>query len=208
MNKILQIVALNGLYDDYITTTKELSEKLDFSQQSTSRILLEMEKDELIEKKSSRNGTRIRLTAKGIEILQDEYVILKNVFNHKKSLKSNVVSGIGEGKFYVELYSDKIKKLLGYKPYPGTFNLESNVNEIKSFLHDKKVMTIEGFKDAKRTYGEVKVIPIMISEIECAILIPVRTNHPENILEVISSKSLKKELGKNNGDTIVIEQME
>lgn len=43
-----------------------------------------------------------------------------------------VFSGVGEGSFYVSLYSKKFLEKLGFRPYPGTLNLRL-VNDVEAF---------------------------------------------------------------------------
>ncbi len=40
---------------------------------------------------------------------------------------------------------------------------------------------------------------------KCALVVPLRTHHPAEVIEIISSANLKKALGKNDRDEVKIE---
>lgn len=195
IEKTLRIIAKSGLYGRYRTTTTELASEIGLSQQSTSRILLEMQNQDLIRKSSSKKGTELSLTEKAINLLKEDHERLSRIFNKGSTLSCKVVKGIGEGKFYIRTYEDRLQKVLGYKPFHGTLNLSAEPSRIKEFLYGKNKEVISPFKDSKRTYGEVDVYPVRLQGKDCAIIVPKRTSHPENIIEVVSKTNLKRSLG-------------
>ncbi|MBT3407635.1 DUF120 domain-containing protein, partial [Candidatus Woesearchaeota archaeon] len=76
--------------------------------------------------------------------------------------------------------------------------------EINKFLFGKKPITIEGFKTKKRTFGIIKCYLIKIHGISGSIIIPNRTSHKENIIEIISKKNLREKLKLKNNNTVKI----
>ena len=63
---------------------------------------------------------------------------------------------------------------------------------------------VPGFKDEHRMFGEARCIKCTISNIPCAIVVPGRTHHPEEVIEVISGKKLRDELGLNENSEVAI----
>ena len=73
-------------------------------------------------------------------------------------LKGTLVSGMGEGAYYMSLkgYTKQFKSKIGYIPYPGTLNVRLNKKvhqeAIKQF-ENLEGIKIESFSDGKRTYS-------------------------------------------------------
>ena len=95
---------------------------------------------------------------------------------------------------------------LGFKPFPGTLNLEIEVADIPVV---DAVHLEEGFElvppDSNFCAGYA--YPVTISGIPGAIIAPaedVRT-HAKNIIEIISGVSLKDSLNVKDGDFLTLE---
>jgi riboflavin kinase len=123
-----------------------------------------------------------------------------------------LVSGMGEGKYYMSLggYKKQFEKKIGYIPYPGTLNIRlvdrlslENREKIESFRYQ----FIDGFSDSKRTYGWVKCYPAIINgndNIRSDLLLLERTHHDKNMLEIIAPVNIKQALQLKNGDNVKI----
>ena len=120
-----------------------------------------------------------------------------------------VVSGKGEGRYYVSLppYKRRFKKILGFVPYSGTLNVKLG----KALDIDKlnPIETDDFIYNEKKYFG-VKIVPIRISkfrhdlEIEGAIIVPKKTYHSNNIIEIISPVKLRDALSLKDGDLVKI----
>lgn len=202
-----------GVNKKRVLSTTTIAKELGFSQQTASRRLIELEKKGIIKKELSLNGQKIELTKKAVDILTANYLHLKNIFmEKKKSFSGAITSGIGEGKYYVQIkkYNEAFEKLLGEKPFPGTLNIAVNTIDFRDFLSNKELVRVEGFSTGTRTFGSIDCYKINIhnkndnNKIDGAIIIPERTNHPENIVEIIAPVYLRGRFKLRDNDRIEI----
>ncbi len=111
-------------------------------------------------------------------------------------MKAKVVGGSGEGAKYVEVYSDKLKKKVGFEPYPGTLNLE-----VKG-VPPLETSCIEEFGK----FGAVELAPCAVNRERAFAVFPEKAEEPEEgepeVVEVIAEKNLKALLGLENGDFV------
>ena len=212
---LLYIANKVGLTSTDVLSTVEIAQGMSFSQQTASRKMQELEYQGLIKKEYSPEGLRIGLTDKGINILKENFKFMKKIFETpslKKSKKITgiVTSGIGEGKFYVQIqkYNQEFEKLLGKTPFPGTLNIVVDKDDYKQFLLSKDTIKVEGFKTNERTFGMILCYRIKLQkgnkQIDAIITIPERTSHPENIAEIIAPVYLRKELNVEDNDRVEI----
>jgi riboflavin kinase len=120
-----------------------------------------------------------------------------------------VVSGLSEGAFYISLegYRRAIEEALGFTPYPGTLNvrLERQSLPYRMYLDSLPGILIPGFSNGIRTYGAVKAFRARIRGVEGAVVMPERTHHPTDVIEVVAPVKLRDVLGLKDGDRIEIE---
>jgi len=129
-------------------------------------------------------------------------------------LAGTVTKGIGEGCSYVSLqgYILQFGQRLNFIPYSGTLNLVVMEEEYAMFLNNTDSIRIEGFEENGKKYGELVSYPIKITKkslnighfIKGAIIIPEKTRHAKNIVEVISPVYLRDELELEEGDIVII----
>jgi len=184
------------------TSTIRLSRQLGLSQQSVSRRLIEIEGAGLIKRQSSPQGMRIEITPAGKELLRLRHRKLSAVIRGSSKISGKLVSSLGEGAYYMSQkgYLSKIKKELGFIPYPGTLNLETDDLPIG------EPVEIPGFTTKERTFGPLKCYPIKIGDTRGAVVVPARTHH-RGILEVITPVALRKKLRIKDGDTVELEEI-
>lgn len=126
----------------------------------------------------------------------------------KKTFSGRLVSGTGKGAYFIKLYSKLLEQKLGFKPFPGTFNLQ--VQQIPSLDEAKKIIL------NKENYGQVDCYPVLIHNSKAStelihnnfkgyLLRPHKTTHPAEILEIITAVNLRKALSVNDGDEIQCE---
>jgi riboflavin kinase len=130
----------------------------------------------------------------------------------KVHFSGTLVSGMGEGKYYMSLdgYRKQFEKKIGYIPFPGTLNIRivdplslENRDKIETFRYH----FVDGFSDSKRTYGWVKCYPVILNgneKIRTDLLILERTHHDNNMLEIIAPVNIKKVLNLKNGDNVKV----
>ena len=118
----------------------------------------------------------------------------------KIRLRGKVVSGLGVGRKYVELYRQMINKYLGIDPFPGTLNIDvgHDVSEVLAKTTSKLI------PPPFPGYGAVIAYKGYIKDIEVYVIKPCITSHGWNILEIISEKNLRKQLKLKDGDELEI----
>lgn len=147
----------------------------------------------------STSTEEIFITKRGRKILRKEYGYI--------SLTGKVTSGLEKGKYFMSKkgYKKQFIQKLGIDPFEGTLNIKLEEDSLPRFrkLKNSRGMNIEGFKEDEEYYGELQVYPAEIAGIECALLIPSRSDY-ERTAEIISSIKLRKKLNLNDGDLVQI----
>lgn len=189
----LYIAEKGGLFTALKTSTKRIAKDTGIPQQTISRRLSEMEN--LIEKAVSAKGISLKLKKPAIDMLKQYYNRLDKALKVKNMIKGKVKDGIGEGSYYVSQpgYQKQFEKKLGFKAYPGTLNIRISQDDLLSFLADKNPIIIEGFKTRQRTFGSLECYPVSIGSTKAAIVMPKRSRHPVDMIEIIAPVKLKKD---------------
>jgi len=225
----------NEAKDNYIEITSvQISKVIGKSQQTTSKGLIDLEMGGFIERLKNNKKFKIKITQEGYEIVTTLYELIEKSLKRPKIkqviFKGKIVSGMGEGSYYMSLngYKKQFKEKLGYEPFPGTLNLRL---EDKTYMDRKKELTnfpsiyIDGFKDENRTFGWVKCYPAFLTlendqskdtydnkvkkdttfiNLTSAILALERTHHDNRLLEIISPHGIKETANVKNGDIVTI----
>jgi riboflavin kinase len=116
-------------------------------------------------------------------------------------LKGRVVSGAKEGAYFISIYADKLEKLLDFRPFPGTLNIEVNA----PFIQPKRAKFIASFTVKGKGYGAVWCYPCIMLNTKGYVMIPEKSRHSPNIVEIISPACLKTKLNLKNGDYVEVE---
>ena len=215
--KIQHILTLSyllskGAKHNYIAiTTSALGKSIQKSQQSASKHLLELEENQFIERIVSGRNTSVKITDKGFSEMVKLSTILQkslNSFPSHVEIKGTLVSGMGEGAYYMGLkgYTKQFKSKIGYVPFPGTLNLrvDQKIHQeaIKQFATLNGIK-IKSFSDGKRTYGWVKCFPAKLNNsTNCNLILLERTHHDNSVVELISKSSLRKSAKLKEGSKV------
>ena len=205
--KIQHILTLSyllskGAKHNYIPiTTSTLGKSIQKSQQSASKHLLELEENQFIERIVSGRNTSVKITDKGFSEMVKLLTVLQkslNSFPSHVEIKGTLVSGMGEGAYYMGLkgYTKQFKSKIGYVPFPGTLNvrIDQKIHQeaIKQF-ETLNGIKIKSFSDGKRTYGWVKCFPAKLNNsVNCDLILLERTHHDNSVIELISKTCLRK----------------
>jgi riboflavin kinase len=217
-------------------TSTQISKVIKRSQQTASKILIELEKDNMIERIKNNKKFKIRVTQEGFEVIKELQELAKSAIDNSKRkraiFKGKIVTGMGEGSYYMSLkgYKIQFKEKLGYEPFPGTLNVKL---EDKIYMNTKREIKnypslyIHGFKDENRTFGWVKCYPAILIpeneknydelknihennegkrkiEIISSLLLLERTHHDNSLIEIISPVCIKDTADLKNGDIVTI----
>lgn len=204
-----KIALLGGMHDYVSISSRELGEMLHMSQQSASKRILELLGEGWIVRDLGARRQRIKLTEKGIEALRREYSEYQKVFETRDHIvvHGEVVTGMGEGQYYVnqEGYQDQFLSLLGFKPYEGTLNMRMPQTDLHKLdlLKGARGIKIKGFERNGRTFGDVVCHLATIQNIECAVVVPLRS-HYEDVIEILCKYHLRRTLGLKDGDVVEV----
>src|SRR3990172_8801524 len=131
---LTQLIAQGARHNFVPITTAYLGKSINKSQQSASKHLRELEKDGFIERIMHGRKFSVKITAKGYSEMVKLSSVLKTSLESAPSfveLKGTLVSGMGEGAYYMSLkgYTKQFKEKLGYIPFPGTLNVKLSKKE-------------------------------------------------------------------------------
>ncbi|MCD4739993.1 CTP-dependent riboflavin kinase [archaeon] len=116
-------------------------------------------------------------------------------------LEGTVVPGFRHGAVFVQRYLDKLEDACGFKPFLGTLNLECSMQpEFPVYSN-----FIPGWTERGAEYGSVWCYPCSLNGLKGAVIVPDKTSHPPEVIEVISSYCLKTRLGLKRGSTVKLE---
>ena len=211
---ILLVLAGNGIDEEARISTPKLAEKTGLSQQSASRILGEMEEKKLIRRTVTPQGQIIIIQKLGKELLKERYHSLSRIFGKEKySFTGKLVSGLGRGKYFISLkgYQKKFLEKLNFEPYPGTLNLKVDA-VTGAAIRSLECLIIDGFSTKKKDYGGLRCARAKIifersgktAQIPAAIVMPFRTVHEDETVELISPFFLREKLDLKDGDEVKV----
>ena len=201
----------NGV-DHILLSSSDAGRLLGISQQSACRYINELERDGLIKKTRSGQKQRIEITENGINLLREIYLDLKNFFEYKYkykqklSMEGRIITGIGDGAYYIKEYAEKLKERIGINPFYGTLNVK--IDRMPFKIEKYSIGVIEEFREKNRIFGRIRYIPATISgdgwSEDCFIVLPERAHHKDEV-EIISEKNLRREFGLKDGDKIRVD---
>jgi len=217
--KIQHILTLSyllskGAKHNYVSiTTSSLGKSIKKSQQAASKHLVELEQNQFIERIINGRNLSVKITPKGFSEMVKLSSILQKSLDSSPShveLKGTLVSGMGEGAYYMGLkgYTKQFQSKIGYVPFPGTLNvrLDQKIHQeaIKQF-ETLDGIKINSFSDGKRTYGWVKCFPAKLNNsANCELIMLERTHHDDSIVELISKFCLRKTAKLKDGSKVSI----
>lgn len=209
--QVLKYLALSGAMDDFIPVSSgELGRDLGVSQQTASRRILDLLDKSLIQRELGARRQLIRLTDDGMKALQSEYADYVSIFEvrDRVTLRGSVVSGLGEGRYYIEQngYRDQFRELLDMDPFVGTLNirLAGEDRGKVQLLRRATGIPLRGFTQGSRTFGAVKAFNAILGDLRCAVVMPQRSHHMDTI-EIISEHQLRKLLDIHDGDVVELQ---
>jgi riboflavin kinase len=206
------IALMGGCRGPVWISSQSLGTALGTSPQTASRRLVSLERKLMVTRAIRPDGQYISLTPTGEEELHREYSEYCRIFDREGvhyTLTGNVITGLGEGRYYMglEQYRRQFREKLGFEPYPGTLNLRLNPSsvQIRKKLDMLDWIPIDGFTADQRTFGAARCLPCRIDGHPCGIVVPGRTHYPEDIVELVSPVGLREALGVADNDEVMVE---
>ena len=160
-----ELLLLGAKYSFVELTTADLGKNIMKSQQAASKHLQELDASGYIDRVRRGQKFRVKLTDKGYSAIEKLFSTLKTAMESNPpttiSFEGRVVSGMGEGAYYMSLagYRKQFSEKLGYEPYPGTLNVklvDKIFRDARREIGKYPSIFIDGFSDTKRTYGWAK----------------------------------------------------
>ena len=216
MMTLIELLSKGAHHNFVEVTTAEIGKGIGRSQQAASKHLLDLETSGYIERLKKGQKFAVKVTDNGYSEIQNLFLSLRAALESAPAtieFEGNVVSGMGEGAYYMSLegYTKQFKEKLGYEPYLGTLNVrltDQIYMNARLELGKHPSIFIDGFSDGTRTYGWVKCYRATIDDgaiANAAVLVLERTHYDDSMLEVIAPISIKQAGGVKNGDRIKIQ---
>jgi riboflavin kinase len=211
---MVQLLSKGARHNFVEVTTSDLGKNIGRSQQAASKHLLDLETAGYIERARRGQKFAVRITDKGYSEIHGLFTSLKSALESAPAVidfEGSVVSGMGEGAYYMSLdgYKQQFREKLGYEPYPGTLNVrltDQLFMNARRELGSHPSIFVDGFSDGTRTYGWVKCYRATINGTvdSAAVLVLERTHYDDSMLEVIAPVSIKDAAGIKNGDRVKV----
>jgi riboflavin kinase len=189
----------------------DLASGMETSDQTASRRLQALEEDGLVEREMLSDGQWVEVTEEGETVLRREYDDYRRIFEGAETVElvGEVVSGMGEGKYYISLdgYVEQFVERLGYEPFAGTLNLDLDEESIRrrAALENAEGIPIDEWENEDRTFGAVTCYEASVEGVESHVIRPHRSHYPDDTLEVIAPVKLREELGIDYGNEVTVE---
>jgi riboflavin kinase len=212
INALKKLAVLGAAKGPIQLSSSSFAKHISSSTQTASRRLQALEREGLISRTIlPAGGQQVTITRSGKDILRNEYYEYQKIFEpieNEVVLRGEVITGLGEGQYYTSLeeYRVQFRDKLDFIPYPGTLNLilDDKSTVLRKKLDEDKGIPIHGFNSQQRTFGGGKCFRAMIGKVEGAAILPDRSHYPDDVLEVIAPKNLRKTLGLKDGDEISV----
>jgi riboflavin kinase len=204
MDDVLLLLLRRGAaLEPFRLTTTELGLALGMTQQNASRRLAVLEKKGMLE----RRGSKLLLTKKAVSELRKTYAALRAAFDGIGKIGGIITDGVGDGKYYLSLpgYKSSIRAKFDFDPYPGTLNIRLDKDDVwkKAVLFEDAIL-LPGFTHDGRAFGESLARRCRINNLQAVAVLPKRTHHSEEIIEIIADRNLRKALSKKTGNSVVL----
>ena len=123
------------------------------------------------------------------------------------AITGKIVSGAGEGAYFtrIDWVQQQCEEKLGFKPHPGTLNLEISEEFLPAVEILDRQKGIELISPDPK-FCNAKVFHSLFGGVNGAIIFPeekVRV-HPKNIIEIIAPLNIKASLNVKDGDSLEI----
>lgn len=206
----LKKLALMGAHNKPLELSSVIfASQTDTSPQTAARKLKCLEEEKLIMRQILHDGQLVSITKNGLSALRKEFNDYQAIFGnwHRKFLTGKVITGLGEGQYYISLegYRMQFIEKLGFEPYPGTLNIKLDPPCIEIRKGITLAINISGFTTQNRTFGSGSCFNVIINDVRGAVIVPERTHYPEDIIEIIAPVNLREHLKITDGSPVEVE---
>ena len=211
----LKHVGLVGGLSETKVSCAALGDRLDASTQTASRRLQTLESAGYVERDVVSDGQWVRVTEAGEAALRAEYADYRRLFESdvELSLRGAVTGGMGEGRHYITLpgYAEQFRERLGYDPFPGTLNVDLTEESVRrrGEMAGIDAVPIDAWEGEDRTYGAATCYGVTLVAgderyEEVHAIVPDRTHHDDDQLELIAPDRLRDALDLDDDDQVEV----
>ena len=211
----LKHVGLVGGLAETKVSCAALGDRLDASTQTASRRLQSLEATGHIERDVVGDGQWVRVTDAGAAALRAEYADYRRLFESAVDLvlRGSATSGMGEGRHYITLpgYAEQFRERLGYDPFPGTLNVDLTEESVRrrGEMAGIDAVPIDAWESEERTYGAATCYGVTLVAgderyEEVHAIVPDRTHHDDDQLELIAPDRLRDALDLDDDDQVEV----
>jgi CTP-dependent riboflavin kinase len=127
--------------------------------------------------------------------------------NKEFILTGTIISGVRQAAYFTQLdwVQDQCMAKLGFRPHPGTLNLEIEKDSL-SVLEKLRKQKAKELIPTDPNFCTARVLPVSLESVKGAIIIPAEDVqvHGKNIVEILAPVSIKEALNVDDGDTIML----
>jgi riboflavin kinase len=209
-----ELAKTDALRREIKVSSSRLADELGVSNQTAIRRLDALDEADLVRRQPVADGHYVFIREEGKEVLREEYHEYTRIFEADQAieLEGVVVDGMGEGKHYISVdgYQEQFQEKLGYKPFPGTLNVELGEASIRtrSQLRGLEPIRITGWEGDDRTFGAVYCYPARVEADStytgAHLIVPERTHHDEDQVELLAPDELRDALELETNDEVTI----
>ena len=122
-------------------------------------------------------------------------------------LTGKIVSGVRQAAYFTQLdwVQDQCMDKLGFRPYPGTLNLEIEEDSLP-VLEELQKQEAKKLIPTDPNFCTARVLPVSLRSEKGAIIVPAEDVqvHGKNIVEIIAPLRIKDALNLNDGDSLTV----
>jgi riboflavin kinase, archaea type len=122
------------------------------------------------------------------------------------SLVGVVASGLGQGAYFMSLpwVRDGVRRLIGFRPYPGTLNVRLDAEMVAIWQGIRDGGSILLAPPPTEPCG-ARLFPVVVEgDVEAAVIVPDVTRYGEDLLELIAAVHLRSRLGLHDGSLVTV----
>lgn len=113
-------------------------------------------------------------------------------------MQGTVVSGEGSGAGFVAAVEDQLAEAIGFRPFPGTFNVD-----VVEGVDDFPLRTLEDDLGDEHCEG-VHLRPCTVGGVRCSVIRPVVPGYPTAKVELLAPVELRALFGLEDGATVPV----
>lgn len=121
-------------------------------------------------------------------------------------LEGRLFSGMEVAKEYLSMeeYQERIRDKTGFRPFPGTLNLNVDDKKTQKLAETTEKARIPGFRKNNTGYSGLDLYPVKIEGFNAYYIDIDVTDYEDNVVEIIAPIKLREKLGLEDGDKVEV----